>query len=110
MRQVLWPNLILACSSLQLACAASADESVETNSTARLETQAWNWHVQNTVIVQGYPAFPANYSGPNSLHPGGQIRDTISLDLLGWRFKLWLGGRHRDLLRHSGLENHPRSN
>ena len=27
--------------------------------------QGWNWHVQNTDNVQGYPGFPAKYSGPN---------------------------------------------
>ena len=26
----------------------------------------WNWHAQNTDIVQYHPGFPANYSGPNS--------------------------------------------
>ena len=28
--------------------------------------QSWNWHVQNTVIVQGDPGFAAKYSGPNT--------------------------------------------
>ena len=42
--------------------------------------QIWNWHVQNTDIVQGYPAFSAKYSGPNSLASGGQIRETVSVD------------------------------
>ena len=43
--------------------------------------QNWNWHVQNTDIVQGYPGFPAQYSGPNSLPSGGETRETVSLDL-----------------------------
>jgi high affinity Mn2+ porin len=44
--------------------------------------QNWNWHVQNTDIVQGYPGFPAKYSGPNSLPNGGETRETVSLDLM----------------------------
>ena len=34
--------------------------------------QKWNFHVQNTDVVQGYPAFPAQYSGPQSLPSGGE--------------------------------------
>jgi high affinity Mn2+ porin len=30
------------------------------------------------------PGFPAEYSGPNSLHSGGEVRETISLDFAGW--------------------------
>ena len=44
--------------------------------------QIWNWHVQNTDIVQGHPGFPAKYSGPNSLRSVGEIRETVSLDLM----------------------------
>ena len=43
--------------------------------------QAWNWHVQNTDIVQGDPGFPAQYSGPNSLDSNGEVQETVSLDL-----------------------------
>ncbi len=52
--------------------------------------QNWNWHVQNTDIVQGYPGFPAKYSGPNSLPSGGETRETVSLDLMGG-VRLWPG-------------------
>ena len=44
--------------------------------------QAWNWHPQNTDIIQGDPDFHAPYSGPNSLNQRGEVRETISLDLL----------------------------
>jgi hypothetical protein len=37
-----------------------------------LENQNWDWHVQNTDIVQGYPGFSAKYSGPNSLPSVGE--------------------------------------
>ena len=52
--------------------------------------QNWNWHVQNTIIVQGYPGFSAAYFGPNSLPNGGQVRETISLDLFAGA-RLWPG-------------------
>jgi high affinity Mn2+ porin len=64
--------------------------------------QNWNWHVQNTDIIQGYPGFPADYSGPNSLSSGAQARETVSLDLmLGVR--LWQGAEaHVDGLMWQG--------
>ena len=65
--------------------------------------QSWNWHVQNTDIVQGYPAFPAKYSGPNSLPEGGQTRETVSLDLYAG-VRLWPGAEaHLDGLMWQGL-------
>lgn len=70
------------------------------------QTQTWNWHVQNTDIVQGYPGFPARYSGPNSLPPGGQARETVSADLyVGVR--LWPGAEaHLDGLMWQGFGLH----
>jgi high affinity Mn2+ porin len=76
-----WAMLVL-CTSM----AVQADELSETNS----QPASWNWHVQNTAIIQGYPAFSAAYSGPNSLPPGGEVRETISLDLLVGA-RLWRG-------------------
>ena len=47
-------------------------------------------HGQATVVSQGYPAFHAAYSGPNSLPSYGEVRETSDLTLfLG--FKLWEG-------------------
>lgn len=65
--------------------------------------QTWNWHFQNTFYLQGDPGFPAEYSGPNSLHSGGEIQDTISADLfLGAR--LWHGAEmHVDGLLWQGF-------
>ena len=54
------------------------------------ERQLWNWHVQNTDILQGDPGFPAKYSGTNSLLLGGEMRETVSLDLLAG-VRLWRG-------------------
>jgi high affinity Mn2+ porin len=65
--------------------------------------QVWNWHVQNTDIVQGYPAFPAKYSGPNSLPSGGETRETVSLDLYAG-IRLWPGAEaHVDGLMWQGF-------
>lgn len=43
--------------------------------------QNWNFHLQSTEIVQGDFAFPAKYSGPLSLHRGGEVEQTTTLDL-----------------------------
>jgi len=65
--------------------------------------QSWNWHAQNTDIVQGYPGFSAKYSGPNSLHSGGQVRETISVDVYTG-VRLWRGAEaHVDGLMWQGF-------
>jgi high affinity Mn2+ porin len=64
---------------------------------------AWNWHVQNTDIVQGSLGFPADYSGPNSLDRNGEIRETVSLDLLAG-VRLWRGAEaHVDGMMWQGF-------
>jgi high affinity Mn2+ porin len=51
----------------------------------------WELHGQTTFIYQGYPSFPALYSGQNSLPPEGQSRETWTVSgFLGAR--LWKGG------------------
>jgi high affinity Mn2+ porin len=75
----------------------------ETNNAAPAESRDWNLHAQNTIIVQGYPGFPADYSGPNSLHSGGEVRETISLDLIAG-VRLWRGAEaHIDGLLWQGF-------
>lgn len=67
------------------------------------QTQNWNWHVQNTAIVQGYPGFSAKYSGANSLRPGGEVRETVSLDLMAGA-RLWRGAEgHVDGMMWQGF-------
>jgi len=61
-----------------------------TNSTLP-DSQLWNLHFQSTVGAQGHPSFPAEYTGLNSLTPGAQVRDTISVDVMGG-VRLWRGG------------------
>jgi high affinity Mn2+ porin len=110
-----WASLslrVMACLATFLsprhALADSTGTEVLTNSEpvqqqSEAQPQNWNWHVQNTVIVQGYPGFPAEYSGPNSLRPGGEVRETISLDLLAG-VRLWRGAEaHVDGLMWQGF-------
>ena len=68
-----------------------------------IREQRWNFHVQNTDIVQGYPAFSAKYSGPNSLPSGGQTRESVSLDLMAG-VRLWHGAEaHIDGMMWQGF-------
>ena len=65
--------------------------------------QNWNWHVQNTDIVQGDPGFPAKYSGPNSLNSEGEVQETVTLDLFAG-VRLWRGAEaHMDCLMWQGF-------
>lgn len=65
--------------------------------------QRWNWHVQSTAIVQGYPGLQARYSGLNSLPTRGEARETISMDVYGG-FRLWNGTEaHFDVLTWQGF-------
>jgi hypothetical protein len=69
--------------TLAMASAISTNGAPELVTDQPTEVQQnWNWHIQDTDIVQGDPGFAAKYSGPNSLHDGGEVRETVSLDLL----------------------------
>ncbi len=50
----------------------------------------WAWHVQTTGIAQGHPAFDAAYTGPNSLLPSSELKETLSFDLYTG-VRLWPG-------------------
>ncbi len=68
-----------------------------------LDEQRWNWHVQNTAVVQGDPGFHARYSGPNSLNSRGEVQETVTLDLYGG-VRLWRGAEaHADGLMWQGF-------
>ncbi|MGA2247914.1 MAG: carbohydrate porin [Verrucomicrobiota bacterium] len=75
-----------------------------TNSTGPgSNVQTWNWHVQNTAIVQGYFGFPAKYSGPASLDSQGDVEQTVTLDLFAG-VRLWGGAEaHVDGLLWQGF-------
>ncbi|MDB6066520.1 MAG: hypothetical protein JWR26_2728 [Pedosphaera sp.] len=65
--------------------------------------QRWNWHVQNTDIVDWHPGFPAKYSGPHSLSNGAEVQETVSLDLMAGA-RLWHGAEfHADGLIWQGF-------
>lgn len=55
------------------------------------DSSNWEIHGQSTFIYQGNAPFRAAYSGPNSLLPRGEARETLSASaFLG--FRLWEGG------------------
>src|ERR1017187_5029447 len=65
--------------------------------------QIWNWHVQNTDIIQYHPGITAPYSGPNSLSSASEVKETISLDLI-FGLRLWPGAEfHVDGLMWQGF-------
>jgi high affinity Mn2+ porin len=65
--------------------------------------QMWNWHVQNTDILQWSLGFPALYSGPNSFKNESDIAETVSFDLYAG-VRLWRGAEaHADLLVWQGF-------
>jgi high affinity Mn2+ porin len=75
----------------------------QNNAPASAESQTWSWHAQNTVVLQATPGFPAAYSGANSLDSTGEIRETVSLDLLAG-VRLWRGAEaHVDGLMWQGF-------
>jgi len=70
---------------------------------AALSEQPWNWHVQNTEVVQYHPGFSARYSGPNSLQNVNEVKETVSLDLFAG-LRLWPGAEaHVDGLMWQGF-------
>jgi high affinity Mn2+ porin len=71
------------------------------------ESDRWEIHGQTTFLPQGYPAFRAPYSGPNSLTPASQLQDTWSNSLF-LNARLWQGGEvyyNPELLQGFGLNN-----
>ncbi len=65
--------------------------------------QRWNFHAQNTDILQWSPGFPAEYSGPNSFKNTSDIAETVSLDLYAGA-RLWRQAEaHVDLLMWQGF-------
>lgn len=63
----------------------------DANNPASPDDRPWDIHIQSTVIAQGHPSFPADYTGLNSLTPGASVRETVSVDVTGG-VRLWRGG------------------
>jgi high affinity Mn2+ porin len=71
------------------------------------ESSRWEIHGQSTFLGQGYPAFHALYSGPNSLTPAPQYQETWSNSLY-LNARLWEGGEvyfNPELLQGFGFNN-----
>jgi high affinity Mn2+ porin len=71
------------------------------------ESDRWEIHGQTTFLGQGYPAFRAPYSGPNSLTPAPQAQQTWSNSLY-LNARLWQGGEvyyNPELLQGFGLND-----
>ncbi len=71
------------------------------------ESGRWEIHGQSTFLPQGYPAFHAPYSGPNSLTPAAQLQETWSNSLY-LNARLWEGGEvyyNPELLQGFGLND-----
>jgi high affinity Mn2+ porin len=71
------------------------------------ESDRWEIHGQTTYLPQGYPAFRAAYSGPNSLTPAAQAKATWSSSLF-LNTRLWEGGElyyNPELLQGFGLND-----
>jgi high affinity Mn2+ porin len=71
------------------------------------ESDRWEIHGQSTYLPQGYPAFRAPYSGPNSLTPAPQLQATWSNSLY-LNARLWQGGEvyyNPELLQGFGLND-----
>lgn len=104
--------IALAATTLPAAEAASTNSPTSSNSVisdistttaTEAKTQNWNFHVQNTGIIQADPGFHAAYAGPNSLNSKGEIKETISLDLMAGA-RLWRGAEaHVDTLAWQGF-------
>ena len=70
---------------------------------AGVKAQDWNFHAQNTDIIQYHPRFHAPYSGPNSMDNGSEMQNTESLDVLLGR-RLWQGAElHLDGMAWQGF-------
>lgn len=71
------------------------------------ESERWEIHGQSTYLLQGYPSFPARYSGVNSLSPSAQAKATWSNSLF-LNARLWDGGEvyyNPELLQGFGLDD-----
>lgn len=65
--------------------------------------QCWNFHIQNTDVIQADAPFHAKYSGPNSLNKNGEAKETVTLNFYTG-LRLWKGAEiHADLLMWQGF-------
>jgi len=92
-------TIFLVCASIVNVKAQQNDSS----NAAHQNRNRWNFHAQNTEVVQGNTGFPARYSGPNSLSNKEQVQETVTLDLYAG-VRLWRGAElHMDFLMWQGF-------
>ena len=86
-----------------LAAGTVLAQELSTNAPAQEVEQLWSFHGQNTAIVQYHPGITSPYSGPNSLSASGEVKETVSFDLL-FGVRLWHGAEfHVDGLMWQGF-------
>jgi high affinity Mn2+ porin len=92
----------LCAAGLALAIGAAAQDAPPVSSPTNGEAW-WNFHGANTEVGQLHPSFPAQYSGPNSLHHNAESAETVDLDLYAG-LRLWRGAElHVDGLAWQGF-------
>ena len=81
---------------------STTEQSQDSTKSTPPDPQPWTLHMQSTVVGQGHPSFPAEYTGLNSLTTGTSVRETVSVDVTG-SVRLWRGGEFfGDLLMWQG--------
>jgi high affinity Mn2+ porin len=95
------PILLSAAFCLAISCSQAQESSA--NAPAKDAEQLWNFHAQNTDIVQYHPGINSPYSGPNSLSSASEVKETVSIDLI-FGLRLWSGAElHVDGLMWQGF-------
>ena len=94
---------IILSAAVCLAATGSHAQDLATNAPAQEIQQNWNFHAQNTAIVQYHPGITSPYSGPNSLSASSEVKETVSLDVI-FGLRLWPGAEfHVDGLMWQGF-------
>jgi high affinity Mn2+ porin len=90
--------------ALAAYAAGAQDSAVPNAATNNPSGGPWyNFHVSNTETTQWHPAFPARYSGPNSLSSQAASSETVDLDVFAG-LRLWRGAEfHVDGLAWQGF-------
>ncbi len=69
----------------------SDPQSQDTPFSGPTQSERYTLNFQTTMVGQGHPTFPAQYTGANSMTTGTSVRETISVDATG-AIRLWRGG------------------
>lgn len=88
-------NAALMAAALATACCISQRAAAGSMDGAEPDTESWAVHAQSTFVAQYHPGFSSAFSGPNSLDPHEQARETFDttfyLGLRPWNgAELWV--------------------